>query len=70
MLYSLLLVSVHLDHPQGAHAARHSVHIPQPETHAATTLQNLQRCIFTDYFYKCVTLAKLSMRSLRMVQVD
>jgi hypothetical protein len=24
-----------------SHAARHSVHAPQPETHVATTLQNL-----------------------------
>jgi hypothetical protein len=24
-----------------SHAARHTVHTPQPETHAATTLQNL-----------------------------
>jgi len=30
------------------HAAQHSIHTPQPETHSATTLQNLQRCIFTD----------------------
>ena len=31
-----------------SHAARHSVHTPQPEIRAATTLQNLERCIFTD----------------------
>jgi len=30
------------------HAVRHQVHTPQPETHAATTLQNSKRCIFTD----------------------
>jgi len=24
-----------------SHATRHSVHTPQPETHAATSLQNL-----------------------------
>jgi hypothetical protein len=51
-LYSILHVSVHPDHPQGAyaectechaasHAAWHSVHTPHPETHVATTLQNL-----------------------------
>jgi hypothetical protein len=79
--YSLLHVSAHPDHPQGAyaercksyafveliskntslcfsvwwqlvvcvlsalqrasHAARHSVHTPQPETHVATTLRHL-----------------------------
>jgi len=33
---------------RATHAARHSVHTPQPETHVATTLQNLQRCFFTD----------------------
>jgi len=27
--------------PCSVHAARHSVHIPQPETHAATTLHYL-----------------------------
>jgi len=26
---------------RATHAARHSVHTPQPETHVATTLQNL-----------------------------
>ena len=31
-----------------SHATRHSAYTPQTETHAATTLQNLQRCIFTD----------------------
>ena len=50
--------------------AQHPVHTPQPETHAATTLHYLQRCIFTDYFYKSVTLARLSVSFLRMVQVD
>jgi len=27
-------------------------------------------CIFTDYFYKSVTLARLSVSTLRMVQMD
>jgi hypothetical protein len=55
-MHSLLHVSVQLEHPEGAyadpvpsavqsvtlsHAARHSVHTLQPETHVATTLQNL-----------------------------
>jgi len=26
---------------RASHAARHSVHTPRPETHVATTLQNL-----------------------------
>jgi hypothetical protein len=30
------------------HAARHSVHTPQPDTHGATTPHNLERGIFTD----------------------
>ena len=52
------------------HAAPHPVHTPQTETHAVATLQNLWLRIFTDYFYKSVTLAKLSVSSLRMVQMD
>jgi len=51
-------------------AVQHSVHTPQPETHAATILHNLRRCISNDYFYKGVTLARLSISSLRMVQLD
>jgi len=33
---------------RATHAAWQSVHTPQTETHAATTLQNLQLYIFTD----------------------
>jgi len=32
--------------PCSVHAARHSVHTPQPETHAATILQNLKWCFY------------------------
>jgi len=52
------------------HAARHTVHTPQPEAHADTTLHYFQLCIFTDYFYKSVTLAMLSVSSLRVVHMD
>jgi len=40
------------------------------ETLTTTTLLNILRRICTDYFYKNVTLARFSIRSLKMVQVD
>jgi len=57
-------------HSVQSHTAQHPVHIPQTETHAATTLHYLYQCTFTDYFYKSVTLARLSLSSLRMVRMD
>jgi len=53
------------------HAAPHTVHTHNNlNTHVVTTLQNSQRCMFTDHFYKFLTLARFSVSSLRMIQVD
>ena len=43
---------------------------PQLETLLTTTLLNIKRRIFTDYFHKIVTLARFGIGSLVMVQVD
>ena len=49
---------------------RQAVHISQPEILVATTLHIILRCIFTDQFHNIVALARLSIRSLKMVQLD
>jgi hypothetical protein len=51
------------------HTTRHAVHISQPEILVATTPHVIERCIFTDQFHNIVALARLSIRSLRMVQL-
>jgi len=52
------------------HTTRHTVHTSQPEILVATTPHIIQRCIFTDQFHNVVALARLSISSLRMIQLD
>jgi hypothetical protein len=48
----------------------HAVHTSQPEILVTTTPHAIKRCIFTDQFHNIVASARLSIRSLRMVQMD
>jgi hypothetical protein len=53
-----------------SHKLHGKQYTPQLETLFTTTLLNIQRRIFTDYFHKIVTLARSGIGSLMMVQVD
>ena len=53
-----------------SHKPHGTQYTPQLETLFTTTMLNIQRRIFTDYFHKTVTLARLGIGSLMMVQVD
>ena len=64
MFSSVLVKSVSSHKPHGTQD------ISQLETLFTTTLLNIKRRIFTDYFHKIVTLARFGIGSLMMTQVD
>jgi hypothetical protein len=47
-----------------------TLHGRQPEIIVATIPHIIKRCIFSDQFHKIVALARISISSLRMVQLD